>query len=133
MWQVDLKAELNDNGTFKKADYENGRWQLQKFCYRREHDVPGFTRWLQGKIVALGKELGAEFVAGARIVTINYASDIPKVVLKNTDDEYKREDSKAYRFENYTFYNNGNVEIYDKKTKEKEMKNSKEIIESWPQ
>jgi len=81
----------------------------------------------------LGKELGAEFVAGARIVTINYASDIPKVVLKNTDDEYKREDSKAYRFENYTFYNNGNVEIYDKKTKKKEMKNSKEIIESWPQ
>lgn len=132
--QVDFNAKLNADETFVNESYENDRGYFQKFCYRREHDMPGFKNRLRNNLVTYAtKSLGVEFANGSKVVAINYASDIPRVVLKNNDGEYKREDAKAYRFGNYTFYNNGYVSVYNEKTKKKETKSSKEIIESWPQ
>lgn len=56
-------AELNDDMTFQNSDYEE-HWSIfKKFCFRRERELPGFTKWAREKITEYNKELNSKVIS----------------------------------------------------------------------
>ncbi|MFT7184503.1 MAG: hypothetical protein ACI9QC_000845, partial [Oceanicoccus sp.] len=45
---------------FTNPEYETGWNPVQKFCYRRENHIPGFSEWFRGQLVDYQAELNAE-------------------------------------------------------------------------
>ncbi len=60
--QIDFTAGTRDsNGDelFVNEDYENNWNDLQKFCFRRERQISGFTVWLSGKLQEYRAEIAS--------------------------------------------------------------------------
>lgn len=58
--KIDFNAELKDEYGYKifvNEEYEKNWNGIQKFCYRREKQLPGFTEWFRKKMSAYKEEL----------------------------------------------------------------------------